>query len=165
EPVVPIPPSALRIPHWPGGVMDLNPSRVALQIFNGLVSGSFYALLSLGLAVIFGMLRVVNFAHGAFYMLGAFVAYLLLQRFEVPFWAALVIAPIVIGLLGMALEGTLIRRLYSVNPPYNFLLTFGLALAVQDAMRLRFGIQGKPYAAPEQLRGVTNIGPTFYPTY
>ena len=145
--------------------MDLNPSRVALQIFNGLVSGSFYALLSLGLAVIFGMLRVVNFAHGAFYMLGAFVAYLLLQRFEVPFWGALVIAPIVIGLLGMALERTLIRRLYSVNPLYNFLLTFGLALAVQDAMRLRFGIQGKPYAAPEQLRGVTNIGPTFYPTY
>jgi len=145
--------------------MDLNPSRVALQIFNGLVSGSFYALLSLGLAVIFGMLRVVNFAHGAFYMLGAFVAYLLLQRFEVPFWAALVIAPIVIGLLGMALERALIRRLYGVNPLYNFLLTFGLALAVQDAMRLRFGIQGKPYAAPEQLRGVTNIGPTFYPTY
>ena len=145
--------------------MDLNPSRVALQIFNGLVSGSFYALLSLGLAVIFGMLRVVNFAHGAFYMLGAFVAYLLLQRFEVPFWGALVIAPIVIGLLGMALERALIRRLYGVNPLYNFLLTFGLALAVQDAMRLRFGIQGKPYAAPEQLRGVTNIGPTFYPTY
>jgi|SRR5438045_1216329 len=145
--------------------MDLNPSRVALQIFNGLVSGSFYALLSLGLAVIFGMLRVVNFAHGAFYMLGAFVAYLLLQQFAVPFWAALVIAPIVIGLLGMALERALIRRLYGVNPLYNFLLTFGLALAVQDAMRLRFGIQGKPYAAPEQLRGVTNIGPTFYPTY
>src|SRR2546421_8104949 len=108
--------------------MDLG--YATLQVFNGLVNGSFYALLSLGLAVIFGMLRVVNFAHGAFYMLGAFVAYLLLQRFEVPFWAALVIAPIVIGLFGMALERTLIRRLYGVNPLYNFLLTFGLALAV-----------------------------------
>ncbi len=143
----------------------MNPTLVALQLFDGLVRGSFYALLSLGLAVIFGMLRVVNFAHGAFYMLGAFGAWLLLQRWQAPFWLALVLAALGVGLIGMALERTLIRRLYNVDPLYNFLLTFGLALAVQDAMRLKYGIQGKPYVPPEQLRGVTDIGPTFYPTY
>ena len=145
--------------------MEINPTLAAIQLFDGLVKGSFYAVLSLGLAVIFGMLRVVNFAHGTFYMLGAFAAYLLLQQFAIPFWVALVLAPLLVGLLGMALERTLIRRLYRLDPLYNFLLTFGVALAIQDAMRLRFGIQGKPYLAPEQLRGVSDIGLTMYPTY
>jgi len=119
-----------------------------IQIFSGLVNGSFYALLSLGLAVIFGMLRVVNFAHGVFYMLGAFAAYLLLQEYQVNFWLSLVIAPIGVGFLGMILERVLIRRLYVLDPLYNFLLTFGIALVLQDAMRLRYGVQGKPYGTP-----------------
>src|SRR5437588_663099 len=112
---------------------------IALQLFNGLVNGSFYALLSLGLAVIFGVLRVVNFAHGALYMLGAFAAYLLLQDFGVGFWVALVLAPIAIGIAGMVLERLLIRRLYGLDPLYNFLLTFGLTLMIQDGARLRYG--------------------------
>src|SRR5438270_8234919 len=110
--------------------MDLG--YATLQVFNGLVNGSFYALLSLGLAIIFGMLRVVNFAHGAFYMLGAFAAYLLLQIAHVSFWWALIAAPIVVGVIGMVAERTLIRRLYTLDPLYNFLLTFGLTLFIQD---------------------------------
>ena len=143
----------------------MDPARAALQIFNGLVNGSFYALLSLGLAIIFGMLRVVNFAHGTFYMLGAFGAYILLTVLQVPFWPALILAPLGIAVLGMALERTLIRRLYNVDPLYNFLLTFGVTLVIQDAMRLKYGALGRPYTPPEQLRGVTDIGIALYPTY
>ena len=139
-------------------------SYVLLQVFNGLVNGSFYALLSLGLAVIFGMLRVVNFAHGAFYMLGAFAAYILLQAFNINFWLALIIAPLCVGLLGMILERLFIRRLYGLEPLYNFLLTFGFVLILQDAMRLQFGVQGQPYRAPAELAGVTNLGLIFFPT-
>ena len=138
---------------------------VALQLFNGLVNGSFYALLSLGLAVIFGVLRVVNFAHGALYMLGAFAAYLLLQDFAVGFWFALIVAPIAIGVAGMVLERLLIRRLYGLDPLYNFLLTFGLALMIQDGMRLRYGLQGQPYPAPAELAGSVSLGLVAYPTY
>src|SRR5216110_1232858 len=138
---------------------------IALQLFNGLVNGSFYALLSLGLAVIFGVLRVVNFAHGALYMLGAFAAYLLLQDFGVGFWVALVLAPIAIGIAGMVLERLLLRRLYGLDPLYNFLLTFGLALFLQDAMRLRFGIQGQPYPTPDELSASVSLGPVSYPVY
>ncbi len=135
------------------------------HIFNGLVNGSFYALLSLGLAVIFGMLRVVNFAHGAFYMLGAFAAYIMLQQFDIGFWPALVLAPLIVGGLGMILERTLIRRLYVVDPLYNFLLTFGLTLMLQDAVRLRYGLQGQPYTTPAELTGAVNLGLVVYPTY
>ncbi len=135
---------------------NLNVPYLSLQVFNGLVLGAFYALLSLGLAIIFGMLRVVNFAHGAFYMLGAFAAYVLGLYAGLPFWAALLIAPVIVGVLGMVLERTLIRRLYNVDPLYNFLLTFGVALIIQDAMRLRFGVQGQPYS-PRELAGVTQI--------
>ena len=138
---------------------------VAIQLFNGLVNGSFYALLSLGLAVIFGMMRIVNFAHGAFYMLGAFVAYVLLQQLGVGFWPALVIAPLVIALLGMALERVLLRRLAGLDPLYGFLFTFGLTLLIQDAMRLRFGLQGQPYATPVELAGTISLGPVTYPVY
>jgi branched-chain amino acid transport system permease protein len=138
---------------------------VALQLFNGLVNGSFYALLSLGLAVIFGVLRVVNFAHGALYMLGAFAAYLLLHDLGVGFWPALLLAPIVIGAAAMVLERAIIRRLYGLDPLYNFLLTFGLTLMIQDGMRLGFGLQGQPYPAPAELAGSVSLGPVGYPTY
>ena len=138
---------------------------VALQLFNGLVNGSFYALVSLGLAVIFGVLRVVNFAHGALYMLGAFAAYLLLQDLGTGFWPSLLIGPIVIGAGAMVLERALIRRLYGLDPLYTFLLTFGLTLIIQDGMRLRFGLQGQPYPAPAELAGSLSIGPVGYPIY
>src|SRR6266498_5813931 len=132
-------------------LMDLG--YVSVQLFNGLVNGAFYALLSLGLAIIFGVLRVVNFAHGAVYMLGAFAAYLLLQQFDIGFWLALVLAPVAVALLGIVVERLLLRRLYGLDPLYGFLLTFGLTLFLQDAMRLRFGIQGQPYPMPDELAG------------
>ncbi len=140
-------------------------SYLLLQVFNGLVNGSFYALLSLGLAVIFGMLRVVNFAHGTLYMLGAFAAYILLEQFQIGFWLALILVPVAIGIFGMILERLLIRHLYRLDPLYNFLLTFGLALLLQDGVRLRFGMQGQPYATPGELVGATFLGTFVYPTY
>ena len=143
--------------------MDL--SYLALQVFNGLVTGGFYAVLSLGLAVIFGMMRVVNFAHGSLYTLGAFVAYLLLQEAGVPFYASLVVAPLVVGLLGMLIERSLVRRLYDLDPLYNLLLTFGVALMLQDGLRLRYGVQGQPYGTPAGLGGVVDLGVLVYPTY
>ncbi|MEU5945001.1 branched-chain amino acid ABC transporter permease [Micromonospora sp. NPDC049460] len=133
--------------------------------FNGLVSGAFYALLALGLAVIFGMLRVVNFAHGAFYMLGAFGAYVLLSEAGVPFWAALVIMPVGLGLLGMALERAFIHRLTRLDPLYNFLLTFGLTLILQDLVKLRYGVQSSPYETPSALSGSVDFGLFDFPTY
>jgi branched-subunit amino acid ABC-type transport system permease component len=122
---------------------------LAIQVLYAIAS---LALISVGLAIIFGMMRVINFAHGAFYMLGAFGAYVLLQQTGIGFWPALLLVPCGIALLGMVLERTLVRRLYNVDPLYNFLLTFGVALVLQDAMRLRFGIQGQPYAMPAELR-------------
>ena len=136
---------------------------LGIQIFNGLVNGAFYALLSLGLAVIFGMLRVINFAHGALFMLGAFVAFTLQEYLHIGFWPALILAPLTVGLFGVALERLFLRRLYAVDPLYNLLLTFGLTLLIQDAMRVFFGVSGSPYAAP--IAGVTNLGFTYYPTY
>jgi branched-chain amino acid transport system permease protein len=133
--------------------------------FNGLVSGAFYALLALGLAVIFGMLRVVNFAHGAFYMLGAFGAYVLLTEAGVPFWAALVIMPVGLAVLGMALERAVIHRLARLDPLYNFLLTFGLTLILQDLVKSRYGSQSSPYATPSALRGSVDFGLFDFPTY
>jgi branched-chain amino acid transport system permease protein len=143
----------------------MDPVTLLPQIFNGLVQGTFYALLSLGLAIIFGVLRVVNFAHGAFFMLGAFGAYILAQNAGIGFWPALVLAPLGVGMLGMVLERTLIRHLYHLDPLYNFLLTFGITLILQDAMRLRYGMQGQPYAPPAALAGATNLGFFFYPNY
>jgi branched-chain amino acid transport system permease protein len=139
--------------------------NILLQVFNGLISGAFYALLSLGLAVIFGMLRVVNFMHGALYMLGAFATYLLGTQFGISFWWALIIAPLAVAAVGFVLERTLLRRLYDLDILYNLLLTFGLALFIQDAMRLRFGLQGVPYSVPPQLRGAVPIGFMLFPTY
>ena len=111
------------------------------------------------------MMRIVNFAHGAFYMLGAFVAYVLLQQAGIGFWPSLVIAPLAIALAGMVLERLLIRRIAGVDPLFGFLLTFGLSLLIQDAMRLRFGLQGQPYATPAELAGTVSLGAVTYPTY
>lgn len=133
--------------------------------FNGLVSGAFYALLALGLAVIFGMLRVVNFAHGAFYMLGAFGAYVLLAEAGVPFWAALVIMPVSLAVVGMILERAVIHRLTRLDPLYNFLLTFGLTLILQDLVKTRYGVQSSPYATPAELSGSVDFGLFDFPTY
>jgi branched-chain amino acid transport system permease protein len=135
------------------------------QTFNGLVGGSFYALLALGLAVIFGMLRVVNFAHGAFYMLGAFGAYVGLIEFHVSFWWAVVVVPLILAVLGMLLERTAIRRLAPLDPLYNFLLTFGLTLILQDLVKSRYGVQSNPYAPPEALAGTVHFGLFDFPAY
>jgi len=138
---------------------------IAIQLFNGLVNGSFYALLSLGLAIIFGMMRIVNFAHGAFYMLGAFIAYVLLQQLGVGFWESLVIAPLAVAFAGALLERLVLRRLAGLDPLYGFLFTFGLTLVIQDTMRLRFGLQGQPYATPDALAGAVTLGAITYPAY
>jgi branched-chain amino acid transport system permease protein len=130
-----------------------------------LASGAFYALLALGLSVIFGMLRVVNFAHGAMYMLGAFATYYGAQTLHLNFFVALIVAPIAVGLFGVLLETTLLRRLYGLDPIYNLLLTFALVLIIEDLMRLLAGPLGSPYATPGALDGLTNLGFTEYPTY
>jgi branched-chain amino acid transport system permease protein len=135
------------------------------QIFTGLVSGSFYALLALGLSVIFGMLGVVNFAHGAFYMLGAFGALVALDATGLGFWWSLVVVPVVLGALGMLLERFLVRRLTPLDPLYNFLLTFGLALILQDLVRLKYGVSSQPYPRPDLLNGSVNLGLFTYPRY
>ena len=135
------------------------------QVFNGLVSGSFYALLALGLAVIFGMLGVVNFAHGAFYMLGAFSTYVLLDRWGLNFWLALVLVPLVLFGFGLVLERTLVHRLRDLDPLYGFLLTFGLTLILQDLVRREYGVQSQPYQAPSELSGSVDLGLFDYPAY
>ncbi|GAC1539563.1 MAG: branched-chain amino acid ABC transporter permease [Vulcanimicrobiaceae bacterium] len=144
---------------------NLTPEYLVTQIFNGLVNGGFYALLALGLSIIFGMLRIVNFAHGAMYMLGAFVAYYGAQLYHLPFFAALVVAPLVVGLFGLVLETTLLRRLYDLDPLYNLLFTFAVVLIVEDLMRLVAGALGSPYETPAILAGSTNLGFAEYPTY
>src|SRR3984957_14614355 len=131
----------------------------------GLVNGSFYALLSLGLAVIFGHLGVVNFAHGAFYMLGAFAAYVGLQFLGVNYWCALVLAPLAVGLLGIAIERLFLRHLYQLDPLYGLLLTFGIALIAEGVMRGLFGASGKSYPVPPLLQGGFNLGFMVLPIY
>ncbi|NKZ04566.1 branched-chain amino acid ABC transporter permease [Actinomadura latina] len=135
------------------------------QAFNGLVGGAFYALLALGLSVIFGMLGVVNFAHGAFYMLGAFGAFIALDSFGVNFWLALPIVPVVLGVAGTVLERLFIRRLAPLDPLYNFLFTFGLALILQDLVKRQYGVQSQPYPRPSALRGSIDLGLFTYPAY
>jgi branched-chain amino acid transport system permease protein len=135
------------------------------QLLLGLINGSFYALLSLGLAVIFGMLNIINFAHGAQYMMGAFVAYYLLQHAGLNYWAALVIAPLVIGALGVAIERAFLQWLYKLDHLYGLLLTFGLALIVEGIFRNYFGSSGLPYRVPDLLQGGQNLGFMFLPNY
>ena len=135
------------------------------QLMLGLVNGAFYAMLSLGLAVIFGLLRIINFAHGALYMMGAFVAWFLLQYAGIGYWGALIVAPIIVGLFGVAIERTMLRWLYKLDHLYGLLLTFGLALIIQGVFRHYFGSSGKPYGIPELLAGGHNLGFMFLPTY
>ncbi len=135
------------------------------QLMLGLVNGSFYAMLSLGLAVIFGLLGVVNFAHGAFYMLGAYAAYLGLNLLGVNYWFALVLSPLVIGALGIVLERLLLRHLYQLDPLYGLLLTFGLALMAEGVMHNYFGSSGDSYPVPRALQGVFNLGFMILPIY
>jgi len=135
------------------------------QLLIGLINGAFYALLSLGLAVIFGLLNIINFTHGAQYMMGAFVAYFLLQYAGLGYWWALIAAPVAIGLLGILLERTLLRRLQGLDHLYGLLLTFGLALIIQGVFRHGFGSSGLPYAIPPVLSGGQNLGFMFLPNY
>jgi len=135
------------------------------QLMLGLVNGSFYAMLSLGLAVIFGLMGIVNFAHGAFYALGAFAALLGLQWFGVNYWAALVLAPLAVGLVGVAVERLLLRRLYGLDPLYGLLLTFGLALVIEGSLHQFFGASGQSYPVPRALQGVFNLGFMILPIY
>ncbi|HKS64116.1 MAG TPA: branched-chain amino acid ABC transporter permease [Xanthobacteraceae bacterium] len=135
------------------------------QLLLGLINGSFYALLSLGLAVIFGMLNIINFTHGAQYMLGAFVAYLLLQHTGIGYWPALIIAPILVGALGIVIERTMLQWLYKLDHLYGLLLTFGLALIIEGLARNQYGSAGLPYAMPDSLRGGQNLGFMFLPNY
>jgi branched-chain amino acid transport system permease protein len=135
------------------------------QLMLGLVNGSFYALLSLGLAVIFGLLGVVNFAHGAFYMLGAFAAYIGLQFLGVNYWCALILAPVAVGLLGVVIERLLLRHLYQVEPLYGLLLTFGIALIIEGIMRGFFGASGMSYPVPHLLQGGFDLGFMVLPIY
>jgi len=137
------------------------------QLLIGLINGSFYALLSLGLAVIFGMLNIINFAHGALYMMGAFVAYFLLNNnvFSISYWGALIIAPVAVGIFGMILERTMLKFLTGLDHLYGLLLTFGLALIIQGVFQNYFGSSGLPYSIPDQLKGGMNLGFMFLPIY
>ena len=135
------------------------------QLLIGLINGSFYALLSLGLAIIFGMLRVINFAHGAIYMLGAFTAYLLLAYAGIGYWPSLVLAPLIVGLFGAVVERLCLRRLYKVDPLYGLLFTFGMALTIEGTFRYLYGSSGQPYAVPTALAGGVNLGFIFLPIY
>lgn len=135
------------------------------QMLVGLINGSFYAMLSLGLAVIFGLLRIINFAHGALYMLGAFIGYLMLVHLGIGYWPALVLVPLVVGVFGMAVERVALSRLYRLDPLYGLLFTFGLALVIEGVFRFYYGVSGNPYAVPSQLAGGTNLGFMFLPNY
>ena len=135
------------------------------QLLIGLINGSFYAMLSLGLAIIFGLLRVINFAHGAQYMLGAFIGYLMLAHLGIGYWPALFLAPLVVGLFGIVVERLALSRLYDIDPLYGLLFTFGLALVIEGVFRYYFGVSGNPYPVPPLLAGGTNLGFMFLPIY
>jgi len=135
------------------------------QLLIGLINGSFYALLSLGLAVIFGLLNIINFTHGAQYMMGAFVAWYLLNKVGLGYWWALVVAPIAVGIFGVIIERTMLKQLYKLDHLYGLLLTFGLALIIQGLFRNEYGSSGLPYSIPSQLQGGQNLGFMFLPNY
>src|SRR4051794_38079953 len=135
------------------------------QLLVGLINGAFYAMLSLGLAVIFGLLNIINFTHGAQYMMGAFCGYFLLQYAGVGYWWSLLIAPVVVGVLGMVIERLMLARLYKLDHLYGLLLTFGLALIIQGLFTNFYGSSGLPYRIPEELTGGINLGFMFLPKY
>lgn len=135
------------------------------QLLLGLVNGSFYAMLSLGLAVIFGLLNVINFAHGALYMMGAFIAWMGLQYFAVSYWVMLFVAPLLVGVFGIIIEKTMLRWLYKLDHLYGLLLTFGVTLMLEGVFRSFYGVSGQPYSVPEALRGATDLGFMILPNY
>src|SRR5690349_5861027 len=135
------------------------------QLLIGLINGAFYAMLSLGLAVIFGLLNIINFTHGAQYMMGAFCAWFLLNKAGVGYWWALLLAPLAVGIVGIVIERTMLSRLYKLDHLYGLLLTFGLALVIQGLFRNEFGSSGLPYQIPSQLTGGVNLGFMFLPIY
>ncbi|WP_407521535.1 branched-chain amino acid ABC transporter permease [Methylobacterium oryzisoli] len=135
------------------------------QLLLGLINGSFYAILSLGLAIIFGLLNIINFTHGAQYMMGAFVAWMLLNYAGIGYWWALLLAPLAVGLFGVIMERVLIARLYKLDHLYGLLLTFGLALIIQGLFRNEYGVSGLPYAIPSELSGGQRLPFMFLPNY
>jgi branched-chain amino acid transport system permease protein len=146
-------------------LLGIPPQALFGQLLIGLINGSFYAVLSLGLAVIFGLLNIINFTHGAQYMMGAFVAWFLLQYAGISYWWALIIAPVLMGAFGVVLERTMLQRLYKLDHLYGLLLTFGLALIIQGLFRNSFGSSGMPYPIPPDLQGGHNLGFMFLPNY
>lgn len=146
-------------------LLGVPPQALFGQLLLGLINGSFYAMLSLGLAIIFGLLNIINFTHGAQYMMGAFVAWMLLNYLGIGYWPALLLAPILVGLTGVVIERLLISRLYNLDHLYGLLLTFGLALIIQGLFRNEFGSSGLPYQIPQSLQGGYNLGFMFLPTY
>jgi branched-chain amino acid transport system permease protein len=135
------------------------------QLLLGLVNGSFYAMLSLGLAVIFGLLNVINFAHGALYMMGAFLAWMGLQYFGISYWLMLLVAPLLVAVFGIVIEKTMLRWLYQLDHLYGLLLTFGITLIIEGVFRSFYGVSGQPFSVPEQLAGATDLGFMILPNY
>ncbi|MBN9444901.1 MAG: branched-chain amino acid ABC transporter permease [Bosea sp.] len=146
-------------------LLGIPPQALFGQVLLGLINGSFYAILSLGLAVIFGLLNIINFTHGAQYMMGAFVAWMALNYLGLNYWVALVLAPIVVGAIGIAIERLLLKRIAHLDHLYGLLLTFGLALIIQGLFRNQYGSSGLPYGIPPQLAGGQNLGFMFLPNY
>ncbi|MGY6709130.1 branched-chain amino acid ABC transporter permease [Oceaniradius stylonematis] len=146
-------------------LLGITPQALFGQLLLGLINGSFYAMLSLGLAIIFGLLNIINFTHGAQYMLGAFVTWALLHYFGLSYWWALPLAPLIVGASGIVIEKLFISRLYHLDHLYGLLLTFGLALIIQGVLRNNFGISGLPYSIPPELSGGQNLGFMFLPNY
>jgi len=146
-------------------IFGISSQALLVQLLLGLINGSFYALLSLGLAVIFGMLNIINFAHGAQYMMGAFTAFFLLQYVGLGYWVALLVAPVTVGILGMVIERLFLQWLYKLDHLYGLLLTFGLALIIEGVFRNYFGASGLPYQMPDSLTGGQNLGFMYLPNY
>jgi branched-chain amino acid transport system permease protein len=146
-------------------LLGIPPQALFGQLLLGLINGSFYALLSLGLAVIFGLLNIINFTHGAQYMMGAFLAWMLLTYLGINYWLALLLVPLAVGAFGIVIERLLISRLYHLDHLYGLLLTFGLALIIQGLFRNQYGISGLPYQIPDLLAGGQNLGFMFLPNY
>jgi branched-chain amino acid transport system permease protein len=146
-------------------IFGIPPQALLSQLLLGLVNGSFYAMLSLGLAVIFGLLNVINFAHGALYMLGAFAAWMGMAYFGLNYWVMLLLAPLAIGLFGILIEKSMLRWLYQLDHLYGLLLTFGLTLMVEGIFRAIYGVSGQPYSVPDQLAGATDLGFMILPNY
>jgi branched-chain amino acid transport system permease protein len=146
-------------------IFGIPTSALMGQLLLGLVNGSFYAMLSLGLAVIFGLLNVINFAHGALYMMGAFLAWMGLQYFGINYWVMLLVAPLLVGLFGIVIEKTMLRWLYRLDHLYGLLLTFGITLMLEGVFRSFYGVSGQPFSVPELLSGATDLGFMILPNY